>query len=73
MSEIAPHILAAARRQDAKAHELRDLRRTHGMSQRELAEALAVHVNTISDYETGRRPIPPSVILAAERVLLFPR
>jgi transcriptional regulator with XRE-family HTH domain len=46
-----------------KAKELRSLRLQHGLTQKELAVKLGLHVNTIKNYERERK-IPEHVAIA---------
>lgn len=46
--------------------EMRAFRRECGWSQATVANALGVHYSTVSRWEAGQRPIPPTVRLALE-------
>ncbi len=48
---------------------IRDLRRSQLMTQAELAEKIGVTTQTISNYETGRRKIPVSLLLPIKDAL----
>lgn len=48
--------------------ELRAFRRARRWSQGALARRLGYHYSTVSLWESGRRPIPPSLRLALERL-----
>lgn len=48
---------------------LRDLRRSLGLSQHELAARLHVSEETCRVWDSGRRPVPAAVLRAAQRIL----
>jgi DNA-binding transcriptional regulator YiaG len=56
------HILAM------KPGTMTDLRKRLALSQRAMAKALGVGTRSLSDYETGRTPIPRTVALACAAV-----
>ncbi len=43
---------------------LRDLREDHDLTQKALADMLHIQQNTYSQYETGQRQLPISVLMA---------
>lgn len=43
---------------------LRDLREDHDLTQKALADALHIQQNTYSQYETGHRQLPISLLMA---------
>ena len=47
-------------------YELRDLRRSVGLGQREFAALLAVPLETLRTWDSGRRPVPPDMLQRAE-------
>jgi DNA-binding transcriptional regulator YiaG len=49
--------------------ELRELRRTVGLLQRELADLLCVPVNTLRMWDSGVRPVPPQVLHRAKEIV----
>ena len=50
--------------QDENASVFLAWRAKHGLSLRDAARALGMTTRTMSDYGTGRRPVPPYVALA---------
>lgn len=48
--------------------ELRELRRTLGLLQREFANLLHVPVNTLRMWDSGVRPVPPQILHRAKEV-----
>ena len=70
MSSILDSPLGAAVARESRMHnQIRELRRTHGWSQAELAQRLAVSRQTVNAIETGR--YDPSLPLALRIARVF--
>src|SRR5258708_13870047 len=65
MPEVA--LLRAQRMQSCAAavYELRELRRSAGLGQREFAACLDVPLETLRTWDSGRRPVPAPVLQRA--------
>jgi DNA-binding transcriptional regulator YiaG len=49
--------------------EIRELRRTIGLLQREFADLMRVPVNTLRMWDSGLRPVPPRILHCAKTVV----
>jgi DNA-binding transcriptional regulator YiaG len=48
---------------------LRELRRASDLKQEELASLLNVPLETLRTWDSGRRPVPPHIVVAAQRII----
>ena len=51
--------------------KLKQLRRKNGYTREEVAEQLGISVNTVSNYESNKTPIPLSVMIKLSRLYDF--